>query len=404
MSGILYKYHMIEKADYIIVGDGVAGAAATESIRANDPDGSIKIFTDEKYPFYARMRLPEFLSGEISLERLILKNDAWYKEQGIDLYLDEPVIDADPAKKTITTKKSGVFSYQKLLLAVGSHSFIPPIKGADQKGVFSLRDIKDAIAIKEHIKDKKKGVIIGAGLLGLEAGKALMRHGIEIDVVEYLDRLLPKQLDAEGARVLKSIMEKIGYCFFLGFHIKEITKDNGQLKVLMRNGAKVFGDIVLISAGVRTNLMLARKLGLDINIGIVVNDHMQTSELNIFAAGDAAEHKGRFYGIWPAAKEQGKIAGTNMVDITIKYNGTIMENTLKVAGVDLVSIGDIITAEEDRYIVNIDDEKGIYKKYVIRDDVIVGCILLGDVQNQREIECAIKEKKKLADLDEDLLT
>jgi nitrite reductase (NADH) large subunit len=389
---------MSDVIDYIIIGNGIAGTTAAEAVRAEDNAGSIKIFTDDKYPFYARIRLPQFLADEVPLEKLILKNDAWYKEKDIDLHLSEPVIDADPEKRTITTKNGDTFSFKKLLLAAGSHSYVPPFEGVDLEGVFTLRNISDAIRIKEYMKGKKEAVIIGGGLLGLEAGKALMCHGIKVAVVEYFDRLLPRQIDIAGANILKCTMEKLGYHFYLGLCTDKIVKDNGRLKVLMNDGNEISTDLILLSAGVRSNLTLAKKLGLTTNKGVIVNDHMQTSKPYIFAAGDICEHNGRSYGIWPAGKEQGMSAGTNMVELTSKYEGTTMMTALKVAGINLTSIGELDAESESPCIVEMDDKKGVYKKYVIKDNILVGCILLGDTKDQKKMGLAIKEKRHVDEL------
>ncbi len=384
------KNPMADSIDYIIIGSGAAGIAAAQAIRNIDSSGSINIFGDEEYPFYARIRLPHFLAGEVPLEKLILKNEAWYKDQNISLYLSEPVIDVDPAEKAVVTKSGKTFDYKKLLFATGSHSFVPPFEGSDSTGVFTLRNINDAVKIMEYIKGKKQVVIIGGGLLGLEAGKALMCHGMKVCVVEYFDRLLPRQIDTQGAGVLKCMMERLGYCFHLGERISKIVRGDGGLKVIVQSGESVDGDMVLISAGVRPNIALPKKLGITDDKGILVNDYMQTSEADIFAAGDVAVHNGKYYGIWPAAKEQGKVAGANMAGAKARYEGTTMITALKVAGIDLVSIGDVQEAEQNRCIVNIDSDKGLYKKYVVKDDTLIGCILLGETTDQRRMERAIK--------------
>ena len=394
---------MSNVTDYIIIGNGVAGNSAAEAIRASDSSGSIKIFTEEKYPFYARVRLPQFIADEVPLEKLILKNDKWYKEKNIDLYLNEPVIDANPDEKTITTIIGRTFSYNKLLLATGSHSFIPQIKGVKAKQVFSLRNLEDAIKIKNQIKGKKNAIIIGGGLLGLETGKALMSHGLEVAVVENSDRLLPRQMDASGARILRCMMEKMGYKFYMGLGVKEIVEEGGRLILIMNDNSTITGDMILISAGVRPNLLLAERLGLSTRNGVIVNDYLQTSKQDIFSAGDIAEHNSKIYGIWPAAKDQGTAAGKNMAGVTEKYTGTTMSNVLKVAGINLTSIGDIDAENKNRNIINIDDENGIYKKYVIKDDILIGCILLGDTKEQKTLERAISEKKHIDEIQKELI-
>lgn len=389
---------MPDSADYIIMGNGIAGITAAEAIRRDDAAGSIKIFTDEEYPFYARIRLPQFISGEVSLEKLILKKESWYEEQKIDLHLTEPIIEIDPSNKKIKASNGDEYTYQKLLLAAGSHSFMLPLKGSHQEGIFTLRNITDAIRIKEYIKGKKKAVILGGGLLGLEVGWALMSQGIEIAVIEFFDRLLPRQIDLAGSNILKCMMEAKGYHFHLGLHAEEIIREDGRLKVLMHEGTQVEGDLVLISTGVRPNLDVLREAGVEIDRGVVVNDHLQTNCPDIFAAGDLTEHNSTLYGIWPAAKEQGKIAGANMVGIGTKYTGSTAITALKVAGINMTSIGDIDVDNTKQCVIEIDNASGTYKKFIAEDNAMVGGILLGDTTDKKRLEHAIKEKESIKSL------
>ena len=386
---------MSKAIDYIIIGNGIAGTTAAEAIRKSDPDGSIAIFSDEAYPFYARIRLPQFLAGDVTLEKIVLKSDSWYQEHNIDLHINEPVVDINPTQKLITTNTGGSCSYKKLLLATGSHSFVLPLKGIENEGVFTLRNIDDAIRIKEYIRGKKNAVILGGGLLGLEVGKALICQGVEITVIEYFDRLLPRQVDLAGSNMLKCMMEKIGYHFHLGLHAEEIIRENGKLKVLMHEGDVFEGDMVLVSAGVRPNLDLAEKAGVNIDKGIIVDDHLKTSVDGIFAAGDLTQHKERLYGIWPAAKQQGEIAGMNMAGVATEYTGSTVITALKVAGINLTSIGDIDLDNTKECVVDIDNEHGTYKKYVMQESALVGCILVGDTKDKKKIERAIIEKRSI---------
>ncbi len=384
---------MSENSKYIIIGNGISGIIAAETIRKNDPDSSIKIFTDEKHPFYARMRLPEYLASELPYEKLILKDNKWYEELKIELFVNAVVLDIDTENKTVTMKNGSKHSYDKLLLATGSHSNRPPIPGLETEEVFTLRNLDDADKISSFVEGKSKAVIIGGGLLGLEAGKALTSHGLKITIIEYSKQLLPRQLDAAGANMLQYELEKLGYSFVLGEPTNRVYRDEGQLTVLLGGGRKISGDLILVAAGVRPNLMLAKKAGIKTDKAIVVNDFMQTSNPDIFAAGDCIEHNGRCYGVWSAAKEQGLIAGSNMVRLIERYSGTTMKNVLKVAGINLVSIGDT-EATNKSCIVITDDEKCIYKKYIMDGDILVGCILLGDISEQKMLETAIKSKSR----------
>jgi len=381
---------------YLIVGNGVAGTTAAENIRKEDREGSITMVTDEDLPFYYRLRLSEYISGDLTEPELIVKKDAWYRDQDIDLRLSTRVKGAEPKGKTVILENDERLPYDFLLIATGSHSFIPPIKGADKNGVFALRSIRDGRDILAYGKEAEEVVLIGGGLLGLEAGHALLKTGKRVAVVEFFPRLLPRQLDVEGAEILQGIMEEMGFSFKLGAKTEEITGDNRVDGVLLEGGERLSAKMVIISAGVRPNMELADPLELDRDKGIRVNERLQTSRPDIYAAGDVAEFKGIPYGIWPAAAEQGKIAGINMAGGDMVYQGTTMANTLKVAGVDLASAGNIDAENELESRVATD--KGVYKKIVLDKGRIVGCIMLGNTTGFTKITRAITEKQDISQI------
>jgi nitrite reductase (NADH) large subunit len=387
---------------HVIVGNGVAGTTAAEQIRSLDGQGEIDIFSHESTPFYTRLRLPEYLAGQVEKEKLILKKDQWYQEKAIHLHLDEPVEDLDPQKKEIRTK-GGTYLYDRLLLATGSHSFIPPIKGVEKPGVFSLRSIEDAGSIRDYALGSKRAVLIGGGVLGLEAGNALRRLGLEVVVVEFFPRLLPRQMDLSGAALLQKQMEVMGFRFYLGAKSQEILGEDRPEGVLLEGGDTIPCDVVLVSAGIRPNLELAKKLDLEIDKGVLVNDRLETKTADIHAAGDLIQHRGVFYGIWSASETQGKVAGTNMAGGHAQYEGTVMSNRLKVVGIDLVSAGEIDVDGNLEAVTTKDDEKYIYRKVVVKDDTIVGCILLGDITGNREILKAMENRMKIGALKEEML-
>ena len=386
---------------YLIVGNGVAGTTAAEHIRKHDKEGSIVIVTDEGLPFYYRIRLNEYISGDVTEQNLIAKKEQWYKDQGIDLRLNTRIQGADPVKKIIITEKNESLGYDQLLLATGSHSFVPPIKGADKKGVFSLRSVQDARDIASWAKKIEDVVLIGGGLLGLEAGNALLKLGKRVTVVEFFPRLLPRQLDVDGAKRLQGIMEGMGFSFRLGAKTQEISGGEQGEKVLLEGGEALAARMVVISAGVRPNLEMAKALNLDHDKGIKVDDHMRTSAAGIFAAGDVAEFKGIPYGIWPAAMEQGQLAGINMAGGDEVYQGTTMANTLKVVGVDLASAGDIDA--EGKFESRVVTDEKVYKKIVIDKDLIIGCIMLGETKGFNKITKMMAEKQDIAKIKDQIL-
>jgi len=383
---------------YIIVGNGVAGTTAAENIRRIDSAGEITVISEENIPYYSRIRLIEYLAGEAGTKDIIIHGDEWHRKHSIGLLLGSRVVSIAPEKNEVVTDKGERFSYDRLLLATGGKSFMPPISGSDKKGVFALRTIADADEIITHAEGKKKIILIGGGVLGLEAGNSLRKRGYEIRVVEFFPRLLPRQMDPEGAEVLKAQMESMGFTFYLGAATKEITGHTEADGVLLEDGTHIEGDMVIVSAGIRPRSELADMLGLESKKGVIVNDRMETGRENIYAAGDLIEHRERFYGIWPAAEKQGETAGINMAGGDSTYEGTTMSNVLKVVGVDLAAAGDIDAESSHESIVTKDKEKFIYKKLVIQENILAGCILYGDISGYRKILKAIEAKRNIDDI------
>ena len=387
---------------YLIIGSGVAGNAAAENIRKYDPEGKIVILSRENRPFYYVPGLPEYLAGEKPGDHLIIHPLGWYDQHRLDLRLNTRVTGIDPGRKMVSTEKGDNFLYDKLLLATGGRAFVPPIQGADSPGVFTLKTLDDADRIKQRAGAAKTAVLIGGGLLGLEAGNGLRKLGLEITVVEFFPRLLPRQMDVAGAAILQRQMEDMGFSFHLGATTEKIAAGPNGLQVYLKGGDKLEGDLVLISAGVRPDLTLAQALGLEVDKGVKVDDNMKTSREDIYAAGDLIEHRGRLYGIWPAALEQGRVAGAVMAGQAATYGGTLPSNVLKVVGIDLVAAGDIDADGKLEAIVHKDEARKTYRKLVVRDNFLVGAILLGDIRGNAEIQLAIKNQRDISTLKEDL--
>ena len=383
---------------YLIIGNGVAGTTAAENIRRFDPNGEIAIVTDEDIPFYYRVRLPDYLGGGVAESELVAKKDAWYKEKNISLQLETTITGGNPGEKNVHTADGVVLAYHKLLLANGSHPFIPPVNGSGIKGIFAIHTVNDVRQILKAVEKISSVVLIGGGLLGLETANALHKLGKKITVIEFFPRLLPRQLDNEGATRLQHFFENMGFAFRLGTSTRKITGEEKVEGVLLENGDFVPTEMVIISAGVKSNLELARMLEVKTDKGIIVNKYMQTSQPAIYAAGDVIEFEGKTYGIWPAAMEQGRIAGINISGGKVPYTGTTLSNILKVAGIDLASAGEI--DEDNRYESKVVASEDIYKKAVIDNGKVIGCIMLGDRKNFNRINKAFSTGENiLKDLD-----
>ena len=381
---------------YVIIGNGVAGTTAAHQIRKKDETGEITLLTQEPYPFYSRIRVIDFLSGAASMQDLLLKKEEWYKNLDITLRVNTTVTQIKPKAKQVVTREGETLKYDKLLLAMGGTPFVPPITGVSKKGVFTLRTIQDAYAILEYIKKEGNHVIaIGGGILGLEASNALRKQGCKITVIESFPRLLPRQMDTEGAGMLQEQLKEKGFTFYLGAKTHKITGKQQVDGIILDDNTHIKGDMVLLSAGIRPAVTLVQDLELDIDRGVKVNNQLQTSIPDIYAAGDLIQHKNRMYGIWPAAEKQGEIAGVNMAGEQRTYPGTTPSNILKVTGIDLFSTGDIDPDGQQESIIQKDKNRFIYKKIVLSNNTIIGAILYGDTQGRNRIMNAIQEKRDM---------
>jgi len=387
----------------IIIGNGVAGATAAEVIRKKNKDISISVYSDEPYPFYSRIKLPHFLGDEIKQENTYIYNTDWYKEKRIELYSGTKIKKIEPDKKSIVTERDEKVSYDKLLLATGSTNFIPPIKGREKNGFFTLRTIGDVLSIKEYSLNNKKAVLIGGGLLGLEAARGLRVRGLDVTVVEFFPRLLPRQLDEKGGKVLQRLIEKIGIKVVLNAQSEEVMGGDKVAGLKLKDGRMVDCDLIIISAGITPRIELAKEAGISVNKGIVVNERFETNIKGIYAAGDCAEFQGRIYGLWTASTEQGTIAGNNIAGVDTIYSGTTPSTTLKIVGIDLTSIG-VVNPEGEGFkeLIREDGSNEVYKKLVIKDGKIVGAILLGDTKEVRTVAKLIKNSTDVSKFEDKL--
>ena len=388
---------------YLIVGDGVAGARAAVKIKEADATGEVRVFTDEAFPFYYRVRFPEMIAGEVNAKDIIIHSTDFYRNKGISLHLEEKVIEGNTDKKEVVSEKGEKYPYDLLLVATGGSAFVPPIKGVEKSGVFTLRSMQDAIRFKEFMGNVKQAILVGGGLVGLETGGALLRKGINVAVIEYNPRILPRQTDSEGSKILQGRLEQMGFSFYLNGQSEEIVGKDKVEGLRLKDGRTIEGQMVIISAGVRPNTALGTALGLEVKNGVVVDDQMRTKMEGIFAAGDVAEHRGRVYGIWPAAQRQGETAGVNMAGGNGLYQGTVVSNTLKVVGINLTAAGEIDPEGKLECIVKSDREKCTYCKIAFKEDEIVGCILLGNVKGAAEIMSAIEKKVKIKESKDSIL-
>lgn len=361
---------------YLIIGNGVAGTEAAKEIRKNDSQGQIIMVTEEATPFYSRIKLPDFIAGITDKSDLIINREQWYKDHKIDLRTNTTIVNIDHGKKQAEDLAGNIFKYNSLLISTGSTPFIPPVKGSAKENVFALRTFDDADNIVKSFPNVKNVVVIGGGLLGIETAYAFVKRGFSVTVVEFFDRLLPRQLDNESALLLTKTLKDMGFKFKLGAKTKEIKGGTSVTGVELESGEVLDADIVLFSAGVRPNLNLPEKLGLKVDRGVIVNNHMETSLDKIYAAGDVAQFEQTNFCIWPEAQEQGRVAGSNMAGVQKDFEAIVPSNRLKVAGIDLGSAGDI---DPDNKLENeIERSENVYRKLVKKDGKLVGAIMLGN--------------------------
>jgi nitrite reductase (NADH) large subunit len=392
---------------HVIVGNGVAGVTAAQTIVRTDPDAEVHVFGQEPFPYYRRPLLWELIAGEIEEDAVYFRPRDWYAEHGIHLHLEVEATSLDPAAHVLTTQSCSdrhltngtKVEYDRLLLATGAYPFVPPCEGADKGGVFTLRTLEDARAIKAYAQNVSTAVVIGGGLLGLETARALRTAGLEVTVIEFFPYLLPRQLDAEGARVLQSLLEAQGLNIITGGATEAIAGQDRAACVVLRDRREILGEMVIFSTGIRSEVTLARMAGLDVNRGTIVDEQLQTSANDVFAAGDAAEFNGQVYGIIPAAIEQARAAAANMIASGSRsYAGTLPATTLKIAGAELTSLGES-TVEDDEVtsLRHVDLEAGRYRKFVLRNGRIVGTILLNDKERVRPITQLIESNVDVSD-------
>ena len=385
----LEVYEMIyDENMYVIIGNGPAGYYAADTIRKNDEEASIHIISEDKLLTYFRPQLSKFIGFPIDESKFLLSPESWYKEKNIKVTLNTKVKKINPAQKLILLGDGTIVSYKKLILANGSHAFVPPVPGNDKDNVFSLKSVSDAEAIKKQIPESKNAVVIGGGLLGLEAAWSLLNAGLNVTVLDRSGGLLSKQLDEEGAKIFSGLVDKSGVKVILNATTEEILGDKKVTGVRLAGGQVVEADLVLFSSGVRPNKELAELSGIEVDKGVKVDDRMQTSAADVYACGDVAEFSGKVYGNWPAAMSMGKVAGANAFGTEMQFREFVPSFSFDAMNIKLFSCGSF--TEENRNIARRDPETGGYMKLYFDDKKIVGGFLIGDTKRAPEVLNSVK--------------
>lgn len=381
----------------VMIGNGMAGVRTIEELLKIAPNQfEITIFGQEPYPNYNRIKLSNILQGDTNFEEIIINPLDWYKENNIQLYTGETVTQIDTTNKKVISDQGQEVEYDELIIATGSKSFILPIPGADKIGVTGFRDIKDCEMMIKSAEQYKRAVVIGGGLLGLEAARGLLNLGMKVDVVHLMPNLMERQLDPIASNLLKAELESQGMNFLMEKQTTEILGDERVTGLRFKDGSEVEADLVVMAIGIRSNIEVAKNSDIYVNRGIVVNDYMETSVENVYAVGECAEHREMVYGLVAPLYEQGKVLAEHITGKETKpYEGSITGTQLKVAGVDLFSAGEIFEDESTKSIMVYNEYEGLYKRVLIRNNQIVGIVLYGDTKDSTRLYRMLTKKEDI---------
>ncbi len=381
----------------IVAGGGIAGVSAAESARQLAPNAEITLISREAELPYYRLNLTRFLAGDVDPENLPIHDREWYAQQQIELRLGTDVAELDRDNKRVKLRNGDNLPYDRLILTMGAHPFMPPFPGAQREGVTTIRTVQDAKRVVEALDAGQRVICIGAGLLGIETAGALASRGGKVSLLESHDWLMPRQLDLRSGEILGEHLTRLGVELHVRARTDQLLGDERVAGVRLEDGRELEGDLVVISTGVRPNSYLARRAGLDVDRGLVVDHQLRTSDPDILAAGDLAEHMGQLYGAWGASQFQGVIAGRNAAGAGDMFGGLPRSNTLKVVNVPVVSVGQF-KPEDGSFTVIEGEEDGVHRRFVFRDGCLVGAVLVGDAEAGAAARQAVEEYLDFSDL------
>ena len=398
---------------FVIIGNSAAGIAAVEAIRQKDKTSKVMVISDEDYSSYCRCLISYYLAGEVKEDKVLYKPETFYKENNIELLLNKKVLRVDPKKNRITFEDKNQLNYDCLLIATGASPKFPEIQGIKKRGVFGFRTIKDAKDIEGLLPVTKTASVLGGGLIGLKAAYALKKRNIEVKVIIKSKQALSQMLDYEAALLVQERLEENGIELVLGQDATEII-GNGDIKAVKLDSGKVLGSsIVIVGKGVSANMDIIKETDIKVNEGIIADDLLRTNISNIYTAGDVCESfdltlgKYSVNALWPIAVEQGKIAGANMAGENIHYEGSVGINSIEFFGLAVISLGIYKVRDEEKNLFEelkyLDTKARLYKKLVLKDNILVGVILVGDIKNSGVFLRLIRERINVSTFKERLL-
>jgi nitrite reductase (NADH) large subunit len=377
----------------VIVGHGPAGAGAAQAFREQDQATPVTVINGENLSCYARPRLPEVVAGQVEPGTIRLHPDEWYAQRRLKLLLCQDAVSLDVSRQRLLLSNGEELPYKALILAMGAASVQPPIAGLPLEGVRVLRTAEDALEIHRRALGKQAAVLIGGGLLGLEAGYALTRLGLRVAVIEAAPWLLPRQVDEEGSALLQEKLLPAGFEFYVGATVASAEQRGGKIALRLERGLELITDLALLSAGIRPRTELVQATEIKINRGILVDDRMQTNLPGVYAAGDVAEWRGTVAGLWAASQAMGRVAGTNAAGGDAHYRGQVPSTTLKVAGVDLCSQGDIQGGQAQTLVRRSSE---YWAKLFLSEGRIIGSIQIGRTVGSQQFKRLIDLKLSIA--------
>lgn len=376
----------------VVIGGGIAALSAIEAVREENKSMAITMISAERNLPYYRLNLSRYLAGEVSLEALTIHPLSWYEERGIDVMLETVATRIDREEKRVVLADGRQIPYDKMILAIGSHPFIPPFEGSQLEGVVTMRTVEDANLLMARRERIKHCVAIGGGILGLEVAAALAKQGIEVTVLEGSAWLMPAQLNPKAAARVKGFLDTLGVKVVENMRIARIEGDDqGHCRtVVLEDGRRFEADCVSLATGVRTNSYLARTCGLETDKGVIINNHIQSSDPDIYAPGDISEHFGQAYGLWTIAQYQGTIAGKNILGHSMQFGSVPRSNVVKVLGIDLFSIGQFMPMDGSYTAIDWEEEER-YLHFVLHDNKLVGSIVMGDKNLASQVKKAVEK-------------
>ena len=371
------------KPTLVVIGNGMAGMRTVEELHKLDPDMyDITVFGAEPHGNYNRILLSPVLAGEKTMDDIMLNTREWYVQHGITLHAGDPVEHIDRRKRIVRARSGLEVRYDRLLIATGSKPFIIPVPGHQLPGVLAFRDIQDVESMLEAARNHKHAVVIGGGLLGLEAANGLQRQGMSVTVVHVTDALMNQQLDKPAAQLLQKALEDKGLKFMLNAQTAEIVGTDRATAVRFKDGSEIPADLVVMTAGVRPNIELAKSAGLHCDRAIIVDDTLQTYDPRIYAVGECVQHRSATFGLVAPIWDQARVCGAHLAGAGVRrYVQQTSPTRLKVTGVDLYSVGDFVGGEGSEDLVLRDARRGVYKRLVLKNNRVTGAVLYGDVKD-----------------------